>query len=91
MRAKADNSRSRRYAGEREQGRDERRGGGGGGGGGGGRYGAGGERERFGDRRGGEQRGGGGAGARGSEQWGRDRPEVRGDWKQDRMSTADLA
>ncbi|CEQ38683.1 SPOSA6832_00126 [Sporobolomyces salmonicolor] len=91
MRANADNSRSRRYAGEREQGRDERRGGGGGGGGGGDRYGAGRERERFGDRRGGEQRGGGGAGGRGSEQWGRDRPEVRGDWKQDRMSTADLA
>ncbi|GAA6006661.1 hypothetical protein JCM10207_005010 [Rhodosporidiobolus poonsookiae] len=95
MRGRAEAQR-RKYAGEgsgrdRERG-DERRGGGGGssryggGGGGGDRYGGGGGGSRGGDR---DRYGGGGRSDRRDS--GRDRPEVRGDWKKDRVSTADLA
>ncbi|BGP12528.1 hypothetical protein JCM10213_007628 [Rhodosporidiobolus nylandii] len=96
MRQKAE-SQKRKYAGEREE-----RGGGGGRGddrrGGGGnnaaRYGGGGERYGGGDRHGGGRDGGRGSyGGGRTDRYdsGRDRPEVRGDWKKDRMSTADLA
>ncbi|GAA5844983.1 hypothetical protein JCM11251_003171 [Rhodosporidiobolus azoricus] len=91
MKTKADSQR-RRYAGEeRGKGEGERRGGGGGGGGGRGGYddrrGGGGGVGRHDDRR-------GGGGGSSSQHYGssRDRPEVRGgDWKKDRVSTADLA
>ncbi|GAA5997370.1 uncharacterized protein JCM10292_000212 [Rhodotorula paludigena] len=102
MRGK-DQAQRRRYPGEPDRdrgegssrggGRDDRRGGGGGrnryeggsgryggggGGGGGGGYGRDGRDNRGGDR-------GSGYGQR------EDRPEVRGDWKKDRMSTSELA
>lgn len=98
MRGK-DQAQRRRYPGEPDRdrgegssrggGRDDRRGGGGGreryeggsaryGGGGGGGYGRDGRDSRGGDR-------GSGYGQR------EDRPEVRGDWKKDRMSTSELA
>ncbi|GAA5945042.1 hypothetical protein JCM3775_004268 [Rhodotorula graminis] len=86
IRAKADSGRRRYPAESRGEGSSSRGGGGGGGGGGRERYDAGG-------RGGGERYGGGG---------GRDRPgdggfggsrgdRARGDWKQDRVSTMDLA
>ncbi|GAA5886626.1 hypothetical protein JCM16303_001391 [Sporobolomyces ruberrimus] len=102
IKLRAANSSSRRYAGDREKGDSDRRGGGSGGGGRGGPNDR--ERERGGDRR--YERGSGGGGrdrdryddrrdgggrAGGSGQGRGDRPEVQGNWKNDRISTADLA
>ncbi|GAA5966754.1 hypothetical protein JCM3765_000938 [Sporobolomyces pararoseus] len=98
MKVRAANSSSRRYAGDRERDESDRRGGRSGpsgGAGGGGR----GDRDRRDERSSGRDRfdarrrddrrdeAGGGAryGGRG------DRPEVQGNWKKDRVSTADLA
>ncbi|BGP21573.1 peptidyl-prolyl cis-trans isomerase, cyclophilin-type [Rhodotorula toruloides] len=88
MKNKANNRGARRYAGEE---REERRGGGGAptASGSGSRYEGGRDRDR------GDRYGGGGR-ERGDRYSGRDerersRPEVRGDWKQARVSTSDLA
>ncbi|GAA5909078.1 uncharacterized protein JCM6883_002598 [Sporobolomyces salmoneus] len=93
MKVRAANSSTRRYAGDRER-DDSNRGGGGSSraGGSGGdrdrrrddRSSGGGGRDRYEDRRRDNRRDGGGS-SRG------DRPEVQGNWKKDRISTADLA
>ncbi|KAK4332256.1 Peptidyl-prolyl cis-trans isomerase, cyclophilin-type [Rhodotorula toruloides] len=86
MKNKANNRGARRYAGEE---REERRGGGAGGSGSGNRYEGGRDRER------GDRYGGGGRDRDdrygGRDERERNRPEVRGDWKQARVSTTDLA
>ncbi|BGP04680.1 Peptidyl-prolyl isomerase cwc27 [Rhodotorula toruloides] len=87
MKNKATNRGARRYAGEE---REERRGGGGASGSGSGsRYEGGRDRNR------GDRYGGGGRDRDdrygGRDERDRNRPEVRGDWKQARVSTTDLA
>ena len=89
IRAKADSGR-RRYPGERDEGRGRGEGsssrGGGGGGGGGGR-----ERYDGAGRGGGERYGGGGGGGRDGGFGGSRGERAQGNWKQDRVSTMDLA